>query len=126
MPIIETTARQGDVALIKIDALPKGLIPTERDKIGRIVLAHGEKSGHGHAIRDRLVCGFRMATTEPDPSGVSGGVDYIEVGGSGAVLAHEYESGQMAEHHPIELPPGIYQVALQREYSPEEIRRVAD
>lgn len=127
MNVINQTARQGDVMLVRVDKLPEGLIPTERDKHGRIVLAHGEKSGHGHAIRDPHVMGLRMAGTEPDPTGVSGGVDYIEVGGSGpATLNHEYVSGDLAEHLPITLPPGIYRVALQREYSPEAIKRVVD
>jgi hypothetical protein len=127
MNVIEKSARQGDVMLVRIDKLPEGLIPTERDRLGRIVLAHGEKSGHGHAIRDPFVCSFRLATTEPDPTGVSGGVDYIEVGGSGpATLSHEYQSGAMAEHEPIQLPPGIYKIALQREYTPAEVVRVVD
>lgn len=127
MNTINITARQGDVMLVRVDKLPDGLIPTKRDQIGRIVLAHGERSGHGHAIRDKGVCGFRLASTTDDPTGVSGGVDYIEVGGSGpATLNHEYESGQMAEHEPINLPPGIYKVALQREYTPLAIVRAAD
>lgn len=127
MNTINKTARQGDVVLVRIDKLPEGLIPTDRDRSGRIVLAHGERSGHGHAIREPNVCGFRLFDTQPDPTGVSGGVDYIEVGGSGpATLNHEYESGQMAEHHPITLTPGVYKVALQREYSPEAIVRVQD
>lgn len=126
MNTIDKSARQGDVLLVKIDALPAGLIETKRDKIGRIVLAHGEKSGHGHAIREKSVTSLRMAGTEPDPTGVSGGVDFIEVGGSGATLNHEYESGQMAEHHPITLPPGFYKVVLQQEYSPAGIQRAAD
>jgi len=124
---IDKTARQGDVMLVRVDELPEGLIPTKRDAHGRIVLAHGESSGHGHAIRDPFVCGFRFATTGDDPTGVSGGVDYIEVGGSSpATLSHEYVSGQMAEHHPVSLPPGFYQVVLQVEYQPDEIVRVAD
>jgi hypothetical protein len=127
MNTIKTTARQGDVVLVRVDSLPDGLLPTERDKAGRIVLAHGEKSGHGHAIRDPHVCSFRLATTAEDPTGVSGGVDYIEVGGSGpATLSHEYIGGQMAEHEAITLPPGVYRVALQREYSPAAIIRAAD
>lgn len=127
MPAIETTARQGDVVLVRIDALPDGLIPTQRDRSDRIVLAHGERSGHGHAIRQRNVCGYRMTDTQPDPTGVSGGVDYIEVGGSGpATLNHEYESGQMAEHHPISLSPGFYKVVLQQEYTPQAIVRAVD
>lgn len=127
MNIINKTARQGDVMLIRIDKLPDGLIATKRDKLGRIVLAHSEKSGHGHAIRDKSVCGFRLASTTDDPTGVSGGVDYIEVGGSStATLNHEYESGKMAEHEPIGLPPGVYKVALQREYTPQAIVRAQD
>ncbi len=126
MPTINQTARQGDVVLVRIDKLPEGLIASERDKHGRIVLAHGERSGHGHAIRDKSVCSFRLATTGEDPSGVSGGVDYIEVGGSGATLAHEYTSGQKAEHDAIDLPPGVYKVALQREYTPLAIVRAQD
>lgn len=127
MNTIEKTARQGDVMLVRVDALPTGLIATKRDKAGRIVLAHGEKSGHGHAIRDPFVCGFRLATTEPDPIGVSGGVDYIEVGGSGpATLSHEYVSGEKAEHEPVSLPPGVYKVELQQEYTPAAIVRAMD
>lgn len=126
MNTIQTTARQGDVMLVRVDIMPNGLIPTKRDKHDRIVLAHGEKSGHGHAIRDKGVCGFRMAHTTDDPTGVSGGVDYIEVGGSGGTLSHEYASGKMAEHEPISLLPGIYRVALQREYTPAAIVRAQD
>lgn len=127
MNMIDKTARQGDVMLVRVSELPEGLIETKRDRAGRIVLAHGEKSGHGHAIRDKHVSGFRLSTTMDDPSGVSGGVDYILVGGSSpATLNHEYESGTMAEHHPIGLAPGAYKVALQREYSPEAIVRAQD
>lgn len=124
---ISKTARQGDVMLVRVDELPEGLVPANRDQHGRLTLAYGESSGHAHSIRDPHVCGFRMAGAEDDPTGVWGGVDYIEVGGSGAAtLSHEYASGQMAEHHPVTLPPGVYQVVLQSEYLPEAIVRVAD
>lgn len=126
MNIINKTARQGDVMLVRVDKLPDGLIPTKRDQHGRIVLAHGEQSGHGHAIRDKGVCSFRLASTTDDPTGVHGGVDYIEVSGGGATLSHEYPSGQMAEHHPITLPDGVYRVALQRAYTPQAIVRAQD
>lgn len=129
MPVVtnKNPGRQGDVMVTKIDKLPDGLIATPRDQHGRIVLAHGEHSGHGHAIRDPHVMSLRMAGTEPDPTGVHGGVDYIEVGGSGpATLSHEYTSGELAEHEPLVLPPGFYRVDLQQEYSPQGIRRAAD
>lgn len=116
---IDKTARQGDVLIERVDKLPIGLTQAPRDHVGRIMLAFGETSGHGHAIRDAHVTGLRMAGSED--------VDYIEVGGSGpATLNHEYESGQLAEHMPITLPPGTYKVTRQREYSPKGIVRVQD
>ena len=120
MPTIDKTARQGDVLIERIDKLPIGLSQAPRDHIGRIMLAYGETSGHGHAIRDKHVTGLRMAGSED--------VDYIEVGGSGvATLSHEYESGALAEHAPIVLPPGTYKVTRQREYIAADIeRRVVD
>ena len=119
MNTVNTTGRQGDVALVRVTSLPQGLEPTKRDSLDRIVLAYGERSGHAHAIRDQHVTAFRMAGSED--------VAYIEVGGSGhAILSHEYESGALAEHHPLTLEPGVYRVALQREYSPEAIKRVVD
>ena len=118
MNTIDKTARQGDVLIRRVDKLPIGLSQAPRDRLGRIVLAYGETSGHGHAIRDTHVTSFRKAGSED--------VDYIEVGGSGpATLSHEYESGVLAEHAPITLPPGTYQVVRQREYVAPDIERRA-
>ena len=44
---------------------------------------------------------------------------YLEVLAETATIAHE-------EHGPIMLPRGGYTVRIQREYSPREIRQVAD
>lgn len=120
MIVIDKVARQGDVLIERIDALPIGLSKAKRDAHGRIVLALGETSGHGHAIRERHVTGLRMAGSED--------VDYIEVGGSEpATLRHEFASGAHAEHEAIVLPPGTYRVVRQREYvAPNIERRAAD
>jgi hypothetical protein len=117
--IIKKIARQGDVALVKVDALPAGLTETDRDEYGRIVLAYGEHSGHAHTIRDKNVLGLSMAGVDE--------VEYLQVsGGGGATLNHEYISGQMADHLPISLTEGFYRVVRQVEYSPEAIKRVVD
>lgn len=50
--------RQGDVFIIRRDAIPDGLEPVAREN-GRIILAHGEVTGHAHAIKDRNVSLFR-------------------------------------------------------------------
>jgi hypothetical protein len=119
-----TSYRQGDVFLQPVETLPQGLVATSRDEHDRIVLAHGETSGHAHAIRDRDVAGFRFDTAASEASGIHAEVDFITVGGS-ASLNHELVSGVKAEHEPVGLS-GSYRVIQQREYSPEAVRRVAD
>lgn len=120
--------RQGDVLIVPIDAIPDAAKPARRDALDRIVLAEGEASGHAHAIRARDVQAFRMETAETDAHRAANRalIDYIFVGGGGAELAHEYDSGKKAEHDTLALAPGAYRVVQQREYSPEEIRQVAD
>lgn len=97
--------RQGDVLLLKRDRRPPGRLAdydlVERDN-GRIVLAYGEATGHAHAIADdsaKLIEAKRGARR------------FLSVPGSETVLRHE-------EHDAIHLPPGIYEVVQQREYSP--------
>jgi hypothetical protein len=102
--------RQGDVLIVPVDSVPGTLDPIEREG-GRIILAHGEVTGHAHAIKAESAALFR----DPKLMAV-----FLTVGADGAVaLEHE-------EHDTIRLPPGNYQVIRQREYSPEEIRNVAD
>jgi len=120
-------ARQGDVWLVQLKALPKGLVPMQREG-GRVVLAHGEVTGHAHAISDKHVRQFRAADGAPtvDGAGVKlragtghPAISYLEVVGEPCALMHE-------EHETIVIPPGVYAVPLQREYVRGEIQRVAD
>ena len=98
--------RQGDVLMKPVVEIPKD---AERREIkGRIVLAYGEVTGHAHAIDDAGVDVF----VKPD------GVMYLRVTNETSI-SHE-------EHGTILLPPGNYQRVIQREYSPAEIRDVAD
>ena len=99
--------RQGDVLLIPVQEIPKRARAVEREG-GRVVLAHGEATGHAHAIQ---APGARLFS--------DGGSRFLEVPAEGATLAHE-------EHAAIPLPGGAYRVVIQREYSPEENRPVAD
>lgn len=105
-------ARQGDVLLRRVESIPAAAKSAEKkDQSGnaRIVLAYGEVTGHAHAIHD-LDAVDVFVTGE--------GVMYLQVK-SEAKLQHE-------EHGAIGLPPGNYERTIQREYSPEEIRNVAD
>jgi hypothetical protein len=102
----KTTYRQGDVMLLHLDQTPVNLTPRSK-KGNRVILAHGEATGHHHSI----------LRSKAD--------DFIDEGGStivvtkGAVLEHQ-------EHTKIKLPDGTYEFRRQREYTPQAIRNVAD
>ncbi|MDP8976400.1 MAG: hypothetical protein M3N28_08580 [Actinomycetota bacterium] len=102
-----TQFRQGDVFLRQVGSVPEGCTPVARDK-GRIVLAYGEVTGHAHAIADEAA---QLVVTDDD-------VRLLLVEAEVA-LRHE-------EHATITIPPGSYEVVQQREYTPDEIRNVAD
>jgi hypothetical protein len=97
--------RQGDVLIKRIKAVPQ----TTANKRQSGILAFGEVTGHCHKIEN-------LEHAEV----LEFGEDlYLRVSGEGVRIVHD-------EHNPIVLPPGNYQISIQREYSPEEIRNVAD
>lgn len=105
-----TTAmyRQGDVLLVRIDAIPEGGRAVEAED-GRLILARGEVTGHHHSVAmvaaelvDVEARGVFLRIMEATP------------------LVHQ-------EHAAIVLEPGTYEVRRQREYEPGELpRQVAD
>lgn len=121
--------RQGDVLVIMVDSLPNNVTAKPRDN-GRVVLAYGEVTGHAHAITEKKVIHYdaadavsaaeallasvgmrRQLTAENAPT-------FLELA-TEAPLQHE-------EHGTIKLPAGKAVVIRQREYSPTELRSVAD
>jgi hypothetical protein len=92
--------RQGDVLLVRVSALPNGASEDLRDGV-RVVLTRSERTGHAHVIsRARL---FALGDSR-----------YLDVQ-LGAVLAHP-------EHDPIDVPPGTWEVRLQRQFAPAPLR----
>lgn len=110
--------RQGDVLLVRLDSDPGAGADIPREG-GRVVLAHGEVTGHAHAIAEPHVRHMALAdrSLARDDAAV---VSLLEVIGQDAWLRHE-------EHAPIQIPPGRYLVTRQREYVPRALpRTVAD
>lgn len=103
-----TIYRQGDVLIERV-ANRRDVGDIVAREQGRIVLAHGEATGHAHAIDDVDATLYEAPTTK---------ARHLRVVRPTALL-HE-------EHSPIELPPGLYRVRRQREYHPDELRTVAD
>src|SRR5574337_520249 len=123
--------RQGDVQLQPVSKLPEGCkeLPPEGD---RIVLAHGEVTGHAHAIYDHIMqpevtpgaadeiaeAAIARAQSKARLWAAPDGSRYLEVS-EAVTLSHE-------EHTAHTLPPGIYKLPVQMEYQPQELRRIAD
>lgn len=101
--------RQGDVLIVRVGDLPRDSVAQNRDERERVILAHGELTGHAHAIHDR---GARLLET-------AARAVFLEVTDETASLVHE-------EHKTVELPKGVYRIVKQTEYSPEALRNVAD
>lgn len=96
--------RQGDVALIPIAALPEG----KRTRRANRVVVYGEVTGHKH----------QMSGDGVEVLEVEDGL-FVRVTGAGVSIVHD-------EHAELKIPAGVYRARIQREYSPEEIRNVAD
>jgi len=97
--------RQGEVRLKQVGALPKGLTASN----AKSVLAVGKSTLHSHRLTGRS---FKLFEGE-------GGKRFLRVTGSTS-LVHE-------EHDAIRVPKGVYEVRIQREWSPRgEARKVED
>jgi hypothetical protein len=103
--------RQGDVLLVPCGAIPSSA-HEENAEDGRVVLAHGERTGHAHIMPADRVCYFR-----DDGNGQA----FLHVApGEPVALTHE-------EHAPLDVEPGTYRIILQREYQPRSaLRAVVD
>ena len=100
--------RQGDVLIEIVQSIPASA--KKQKKSQPIVLAHGEATGHHHAIKDRDSADWWKEGDD---------VQYVEAK-KPTPIVHE-------EHDPIPLKRGeIARITRQKEYTPTAIVRVAD
>lgn len=108
---------QGEITIIKIDALPENIATrvVERTNKGWII-SHSE-SGHHHV----LTGGEVMERTDKVPAGMQ--VLYALLDEPASL-----EQDATVPHEGYDLPAGIYEFRISREYDPfaEQARRVAD
>lgn len=129
MKKVPTMFRQGDVLIVMVAALAAGATKRKREA-GRVVLAHGEVTGHAHAIDRTDVVHYDAPNAEAAAQQLladagltievtpQNAATFLEIP-SGAELLHE-------EHGTIVLPAGKAVVLRQKEYAPEAIRQIAD
>lgn len=110
--------RQGDVLIEEVAGLPREVFGTKLEVVpregGRVILAHGEVTGHAHAIADQtaVLMSFKVKGKEQEEE------RYLKIERS-STLSHE-------EHGPIELPPGKYRITIQRQWEPTGWSPVVD
>lgn len=103
--------RQGDVLLVRVDK-PAGQM--QKQDPGRLILQHGEATGHAHAIPAERVDETNLY--------IDGARRYLEIcfsqpSAEPVPLVHE-------EHDTVSLPEGVYEVRIQREWDVlEQIQR---
>lgn len=119
-------ARQGDVALLYTDKTVRGMKTVPREN-GRLVLAHGEVTGHTHGIDAKGAKLYLEDGTVAQPDVMArlltlgGGVmpDAELRAPAGTPVTHD-------EHGSVVTKERGYTVRRQIEYSPAELRSVAD
>ena len=102
--------RQGDVTFERVDVAGDGK-HREREN-GRLIVAHGE-SGHLHAV------------SSPDVQMIAQDHD-IDTGIIGWLIAPDKFVIDHEEHNSLTIPEGVWIVRIERDYTPQEIRRVVD
>ena len=101
--------RQGDVLLIPVGPeIAHGLKPhTEA------IVARGEATGHSHVIID----GDVLVDAE--------GKLFVRAK-HGTELRHATEADTKADHDWFKIPPDLYEVRIEEDYTPEGLRHVVD
>ncbi len=134
--LVPAQIRQGDVFLQPVKKLPAGEAKEIREP-GRVVLAHGEVTGHAHAIYD-VIDGARPvanpgAADEMAEAAIAraqkaakSNCRLVEIKGDRFLEVSALVNLKHEEHSPHALVPGLYEVPIQVEHTAERVRRVAD
>ncbi len=112
MKTFNNMAAQGDMLITRVESIPEGLQPMNPEG-GNYIVAHSE-TGHHHVLPQQDVEVFGAAN---DPF-----VLYL-------VVNNETELKHLRSfdtHESLKVPPGMYRINRQREYTPEGFRRAAD
>lgn len=107
-------AAQGDVVLCRVASLPKNAELIKADN-GVFIITHSE-TGHHHVVMERPT--VKMYRDPVDQFRA-----FLTVEGDPAELKHLRE---FDTHESLAIPPGVYEVRRQREYTAEGFRKAQD
>jgi hypothetical protein len=116
MKIVQNVAAQGEMLIRRVSGFSAAAKDMESEN-GVFILAHSE-TGHHHVIERETVS--VQEQTENVPEGM--GILQLIVDAP-STITHLRSTDT---HEPLMLGAGLWEVRLQREYTPEGYRRVAD
>lgn len=111
---VQKVAAQGDMFLIKVDAIPAEAVEVKGNDI---VLAHSE-TGHNHVFEPAKKCKATYYQVPNDPL-----TAYLKVEGGSGDVVHQRENHT---HETLRLFSGYWKIKRQREKVPTGWRMVAD
>jgi len=115
----DAIAAQGELTIFRIEKLPDGIEPMAVTE-GRFIVGHSE-TGHHHVID--AAPDVEVFVRKDDPLTMYLRILGEDVSERKAKLRHERSHDT---HAPLSFSPGIYQINVSQEYSPEGWRRVID
>lgn len=129
-----TIIRQGDVMLVPVDKLPKDCKAIDPEKGLRFVLAHGEVTGHAHAIyqftddemaEQELARAAEVSTAAIERARARRTVQmWCSPDGEWYLEVRQPSTMRHEEHTQATLPTGIYWAPVQVEAGPENMLRI--
>ena len=112
MRTFKKVTAQGELHIVRVDALPSGL-PALAAVEGHVIVGHSE-TGHNHVMDATRTTMYRL------PEEI---YEWFLVVSEADELVH---MRPFDTHETIRFEPGIYRVRAGREYTPEGWRRSAD
>ena len=116
MKYVNKVAAQGEMLIRRVDGF-NGTRKEMETENGKFILAHSE-TGHHHVIDREHVQVFEQTENVPEGMGI-----LQMIVNSPSEITHLRSTDT---HEPLMLGEGLWEVRLQREYTPEGYRRVAD
>jgi hypothetical protein len=116
MRIVKNVAAQGEMLVRRVDGFKNAAKDMVAEQ-GVFILAHSE-TGHHHVIDRETVSVQEQTENVPEGMGI-----LQMIVKSPSAITHLRATDT---HEPLMLGAGLWEVRLQREYTPEGYRRVAD
>ena len=115
--------RQGDLLFLPLAELPSGAKPSRDKTLFQGISNSNTHKLHGDGKKYTLPEAALQKFLENNPRSVA---CFVKVGKTGATVVHEGAGSDEDRHRPISLPPGVWEVRREEDYTPQALVAVND